>query len=51
MLCDYTRVKNSDHETMEMLEASEVMKRVALLVTSMTVIVVGDMVEAFLAEQ
>ena len=43
-------VKDLDHETMEMLKASEVTKRVSLLVTSTTIVAARD-VEAFLAEQ
>lgn len=50
LLCTYTRVEDSGHETMEMLEASGVLKRVTLLVTFTIVIATRDVVEAFSAE-
>lgn len=49
LLCDYAGIKDPGRETMDMLEAGKVLKRVAGLVTPATVVMVGNVVEAFLA--
>jgi hypothetical protein len=49
LLCDYSRVKDLARETMEMLEVSEVVKRVRGLVSSRTVVTTECVVEAFSA--
>ena len=49
LLCDYTEVDDPSQEIMEMLEVSEVMKRVAGLVTLATIVVVENAMEAFSA--
>ena len=48
LLCEYTRVKDPTHETMEMLRASEVNKWVTGLVSSGVIVATGNAVEAFL---
>ena len=47
LLCDFTRVRDTSWESMETLEADEVTKQVAKLVTPATVVVVENTVEAF----
>ena len=49
LLCNYVRIEDLSRETMEMLKAGEVMKRVIGLVTPATVVVDGNAVEAFSA--
>jgi hypothetical protein len=48
-LCDYVGVIDLSWETREMLEAGEVTKRVAGLVTPTTVVAVKNVMEAFFA--
>lgn len=48
LLCNYSRVKDPAYETMEMLEASKVARWVARLVFVGTIILVRNMVDAFL---
>ena len=50
LLCDYSRVEDLTHETIEMLEVSEVMKRVRGLVSSGTVVMAECVKEAFLVD-
>ena len=47
LLCDYSRVEHLTRETMEMLEVSEVTKRVRGLVSSGTVVTTECAMEAF----
>lgn len=49
LLCDYVGVRDLSWETMEMLEASEVMKQVNRLVTPTTIVMVENVMEAFSA--
>lgn len=46
LLCDYARIEDPSQETMEMLEAGEVTKRVTGLVTPATIVMVKNTVEA-----
>jgi hypothetical protein len=49
LLCDFSGVEDLSQESSEMLEASEVTKHVAKLVTPATVIVVENSMEVFSA--
>jgi hypothetical protein len=49
LLCNYYGAKDPTHETLEMLEVSEVTKRVEGLVSSGTIAMARCAVEAFLA--
>jgi hypothetical protein len=49
LVCDFTEVGDLSQESMEVLDTSKVMKRVAMLVTPATVVIVENVADAFSA--